>query len=133
MRQCIEAPHVKVLANQFGRLGFITLGLLNCALNRQHFGLRLAGPMSWISRGVVSRHGQHLGQSNCFTRVSRPEVDYGYRAVMPPAHLHRLFIKTELENIRVASAIARIPTIVLSGSSTTYPRERWTSWQTSGY
>ena len=48
---------------------------------------------------------------------------------MPPAHLHRLFIKTELENIRVASAIARIPTIVLSGSSTTYPRERWTSWQ----
>ncbi len=44
---------MKVLANQFDRLGFITLGLLNRALNRQHLGLRLAGPMSWISCGVV--------------------------------------------------------------------------------
>jgi hypothetical protein len=56
MRQRVEAPHVKVLANQVDRLGFITLGLLNSALNRQHFGLRLAGPMSWISCGVVAGH-----------------------------------------------------------------------------
>ena len=58
---------MKVLANQFDRLGFITLGLLNRALDRQHFGLRLAGRMSWISCGVVSRHGKF----NCL--VEPPE------------------------------------------------------------
>ena len=58
---------MKVPANQVDRTGFITLGLLNRALDRQHFGLRLAGWMSWISCGVFARHGKF----NCL--VESPE------------------------------------------------------------
>jgi hypothetical protein len=95
---------MKVLANQFYRPGFITLGLLNRALDRQHFGLRLAGRMSWISCGVVAWHGKF----NCLVESPEQTSRLPISITMTPSSA-RTFTsslhKIELENIPVTSAM----------------------------